>query len=384
MRQANLHTILRSLHLGGAASRSRIVADTGLTRSAVGVLVAELVDRGYVTEVRSDSGGKRGRPSPSVEPRSKNVVLAVEVLVDSVAVAAVGLGGPVLRSVRRDRSRDQTEIGQTVRDIASLVASVVASLDSGSKIWSMGVAVPGLVRRSDAMVILAPNLRWENIDLVELLRDEMSLEIPVFVGNEADLAALAESRRGAAAGIDDVVYLSGEVGVGGGFISSAQIVDGVSGFAGEIGHLPVNIEGVPCNCGAVGCFETEVGEEALLRRAGRATDGGRVAVAELLSAAASGDESVLEAFAEHGRWLGFGIAGLVNALNPSAIVFGGFLGPALPFVLENLQKQLAMRVLSVVQDDVSLFASSLGPDAPLLGASELAWNHALEAMVLES
>lgn len=384
VRESNLLTILRSLHLRGSASRSKIGADTGLTRSAVGALVSELTEQGYVREVRPEPDGRRGRPSPLVQPRSENLVLAVEILVDSVAVAAVGLGGPVLRSVRRDRSRDQTEVGRTVADITNLASSVVQSLDDNARIWSLGIAVPGLVRQADNQVIVAPNLRWDDVALVSLLDTSLGLNIPIVAGNEADLAALAESRRGAVAGIDDVVYLSGEVGIGGGCIAAGQIVEGQSGFAGEVGHIPVNIDGQQCNCGSFGCFETEAGEEALLRRAGRPVDGGRAALAELFESADAGDPDVLSALGDHGRWLGFGIAGLANIFNPNAIVLGGFLGPALPFVRKTLEEELDRRVLDVIRADLSLFASKLGPDAPLLGAAELAWNRSLIDMVGES
>ncbi len=102
---------------------------------------------------------------------------------------------------------------------------------------------------------------------------------PIVIANEADLGALAEHRRGAAAGTDDAIFLSGEVGLGGGIIAAGRPLTGVAGFGGEIGHLPVNpLAGATCRCGAVGCWETEVGEEALFVRAGRPPDGGRAAV----------------------------------------------------------------------------------------------------------
>jgi predicted NBD/HSP70 family sugar kinase len=149
---------------------------------------------------------------------------------------------------------------------------------------------------------------------------------------------------------------------------------GVAGHAGEVGHLPVNPDGRPCHCGSVGCWETEVGGGALLRLAGRPEHGGRAEIDAVLAAAAGGDARALDALDEIGRWLGVGLAGLVNLLNPRLIVLGGLLGRIHPYVAPRMESELDRRAMRASRGLMHVIPTRLGEDAPLLGAAELAFE----------
>jgi predicted NBD/HSP70 family sugar kinase len=375
VRSANLAIILRELHLSGPASRSDLVARTGLTRSAIGALVGELVKADLVAEHRALSDGHPGRPSPVAAPvSSRNVVLAVDVAVDSLGVAAVGLGGVVLHSERVDRPRARMSVDDTVADIVAMVHDIERRLSPEARTVGIGVGVVGLVNRTDNSVSIAPNLGWRDVAFGALLQQALRTRTAVLVSNDADLAALAEVRRGVAAGCRDVLYLWGEVGIGGGLISGGEPITGAAGFAGEVGHMPVNPTGRACHCGSMGCWETEVGEEALLVRSGRSAEGGRDAVDALLADADAGVATALAALAEQARWLGVGLAGLLNVLNPSMVVLGGLLGRVHPHVEDLVLDELGRRALASARRDVRVVRSALGGDAPLLGAAELAFE----------
>ena len=204
------------------------------------------------------------------------------------------------------------------------------------------------------------------------------MNLPLWIANEADLGALAEHRRGDGVGFDDVLYISGEVGVGGGLIIGGQQMAGAAGYGGEVGHIPLNPAGVACGCGSVGCWETEIGERALLERAGYPVDGGPEAIEAVLRDATAGVERPLAALDHVGRWLGRGIAALTNVLNPSLVVLGGQFERIYPFINESLKatfNELALRPSARI---VSIVPSSLGLDAPLLGAAELAFEELLD------
>jgi predicted NBD/HSP70 family sugar kinase len=198
--------------------------------------------------------------------------------------------------------------------------------------------------------------------------------MPIAIANEADLGAVAELRRGAARGSDDLLYISGEVGVGGGLIVGGKPLAGAAGFGGEIGHLPVNPDGRPCHCGSVGCWETEVGEEALLRLAGRAQDGGWSEVEAVLADAQRGAPLALAALDSVGHWMGIGVAGLINILNPRLVVLGGLFGRIHPFVADAIDREVAWRALAAPLALVTIVPGQLGVDAPLRGAAELAFE----------
>jgi predicted NBD/HSP70 family sugar kinase len=376
VRRANLAAIVRQLHARGPQSRSTLVSRTGLTRSAIRGLIGELAAAGLVSERAPAPLGTPGRPSPMVRLNPERAtVLALEIAVDSLAAALVGIGGRVVAIDRVDRQRGHTSVEEIAADLAELARRVVPAGHDPATLVAIGVAMVAVVRRDDGLVAMAPNLGWTDVPLGARLAAALGTRIPIVVANEADLGALAEHRRGAAVDVDDVVYISGEVGVGGGIIVAGQALTGVAGYAGEIGHMPLNPNGLPCHCGSVGCWETEVGERALLRRAGHPVDGGgRAAVDAVLAEASAGVPRAREALAEVGRWLGTGLAGLVNIFNPELVVLGGLLGRIHPYVAATVAAEVHRRALPAPRELVRIVPASLGVDAPLLGAAELAFE----------
>ena len=373
VRRSNLGAIVRELHLLGPQSRSELVARTGLTRTAIRALIGELVAGDLLVEERGALGGAPGRPSPVVLPkRSAVLVLALQIAVDSLAAAVVGIGGRPIERVRIPRPRGHFSVDEIVGDVRDLVGQLRSLERDRASIIGIGVAMAGLVRQPDGLVSRAPNLGWEDVPLGARLADALGLDVPVHVANEADLGALAEIRRGAARGADDLLFIWGEVGVGGGIIVDGKALTGAAGYAGEIGHMPVNPNGVTCACGSVGCWETEIGERALLGLAGLPEDGGPEAVDALLAAATNGDPASLRALDQVGRWLGVGVASLVNVLNPRVVVLGGLLARVYPFVHRVLEEQLDRMSLAGPRGAVRVAPAELGIDALLIGGAELA------------
>ena len=381
IRRANLSAIVRALHCDGPLSRSELGARTGLTRSAIRVLIGELSAAGLVDELNGPLLGTPGRPSAVVRLRpGRAVVLALEVAVDYLAAALVGIGGHVLRIRRVDRSRARVSVEETIRDLVAL-ANTLTEDDARNDIEELvGVAVAfaGIVRRTDDVVAMAPNMGWREVPLGDLLARALGTKLRVIVANEADLGALAEQRRGAGAGVQEMLFISGEVGVGGGLIVDGRPMTGATGYGGEIGHMPLNPAGGACGCGSFGCWELEVGEQALLALAGHPIDGGRTEVDRVLDDARRGDAQALAAFNQVGAWLGRGVAGLVNVLNPQLVVLGGLFQRIYEYVAPALRSEVQRLTLRPTAAVVTIASSSLGVDAPLLGAAELAFERLLD------
>jgi predicted NBD/HSP70 family sugar kinase len=378
----NLSAVLREVHRHGAVSRSELAERTGLYRQTIRSLVGQLSDRGLVDEDGAPTAGTRGRPSLVVRPRTDTVrVLALDIEVDSLGAAVISLGGTVLRSVRVARPRDVADPAATIDALAATAESALRTGPRDSqRVVGIGVAVVGLVRRDDGLVRLAPNLGWTDVPVGDLVAARLALGVPVTVGNEADLGGMAEHLRGAAAGARDVLYVSGEVGIGGGLIVDGRPLDGHGGYAGEIGHLAVNPDGLRCACGATGCWETEVGEAALVRRAGLPDlHTGELAVARVLEAADDGDETARRAIADVGRWTGIGLASLVNVLNPEIVVLGGLLARLHPRIAGVVDHELRQRSTTALREGLTVRPARFGADAPLLGAAEVA----LEAVLVD-
>ncbi len=378
LRRLNRARLLRRLHEGGAARRSDLVAFSGLNRSTVGVLVSELAEAGLVTEA-AGLPGQVGRPSLRVEPvRESAVVIAFDLKVESTIVALVGLGGGELwrRELRHER-RDYAP-AEAIRSMLSLIRQALRRAPEGAAWVGVGVGVPGVVDHADGLVRLAPNLGWSDVPLGQLLRSALESEygiVPhVSITNDADLGALAEHVRGVGVDASNVIYLSGEVGIGGGVIIDGRPMLGAGGFGGEVGHMVINPTGAECRCGARGCWETEIGRDALVRMA-RLRDE-NASVADVIAAAAKGSKPARAAIDSAGQWLGLGLANLVNVFNPEVIVLGGHLRLIFPLVSSTVLRQVHL-ALPAAREQARVEVPALNADSTLFGAAEAAFESLL-------
>lgn len=377
VRRRNLSRMLWELHLGGSLSRSELALRLRVNRSTVASLTAELVARGLVSvrpPGKLQTQPTPGRPSPVVGIRSEGpAALAVELSTDWMRAAVIGLGATVAASTRKDVCLASLKPEPALDEVCDLVQPMLESLVGGPRVVAIGVSIPGVVRARDGHVYNAPNLGWNDIPLGYLVRRAFAaLGVPVYVGNDADLATWSEHLRGSGRGTSDFICLWGEGGIGAGVVVGGRSLAGAAGYAGEVGHMTVDPDGPECHCGSRGCWETQVGEEALLRRSGRDPSGGNKAVSDLLAAAETGDARALAAISETGRWLGIGIAGLVNIFNPSRVALGGLIARIYPYAKQSLVMELDSRAMPAPRAMVELTTASLGADALLLGAAELA------------
>lgn len=378
LRRHNLSTLLRHVHMHGPTSRATLTTRMQLNRSTIGALTADLAAAGLVREELPAGRSGAGRPSLVVCPRPERVyVLAFDIGVDFLVATRVGIGGVVLD--RRDLYRPRGDYGldDVVGHLARFTEQMLSHASHESACVGIGAAIAGVVRSSDGLVRFAPNLGWVDAPLGDTLRRVLGLTDHVVVGNDADLGVLAEHTRGAAAGSSDAIYLTGEVGVGGGIIAGGQPLVGHGGYGGELGHMVVNPAGRLCRCGARGCWETEIGEKAILEAAGH-PDSPRATVAEVVAAVGAGDARAVAAIRHVGDWLAVGIGNLVNVFNPEVVIFGGLLREIFPVVEEQLRGHLAASGLAAPREQVSLLLPGLGGDSTVMGAAELAFHALLD------
>ncbi|GAB3174449.1 putative NBD/HSP70 family sugar kinase [Micromonospora palomenae] len=369
IRRQNLGAVLRYVHVHGLTSRAELTSRLRLNRSTIGALAADLAAAGLVTEEAPTTARRAGRPSLVVSPRSGRVYAhALSIEADRLRAARVGLGGRILDLREADRPSGMAA-PDAVAPLADLVRDMERAVPGDALLAGGGVAVVDTTRDADGRI------RIGGAD--ETLHAALSAEFgagPRFVtGDLADIAALAEHVRGVAAGVNDVVYLHGDLGVSAGIISGGRLVLGHRGRSGKVGHMVVNPDGLPCGCGSRGCWETEIGEAALLRHAGR-EPGGPDAVADVLRAAAAGEQPAVAAVERVADWLGFGVANLVNVVNPNTVVFGGSLRELYLAGAGTVRRRLDTMVLPPCREIVHLRAAALGRDAALIGAAELAFD----------
>jgi predicted NBD/HSP70 family sugar kinase len=376
IRRHNLAVMLWHLHRDGALTRAQLTQRLGVSRSTIGSLVADLIQLGLVEEAVPSGGAGVGRPSHVVTPRDDGpFVVAVDVDVTDVTIAAVGVGG----SVRYREVMPNRVPAMAPEVIAQLIADAIERMrlegQPGSTLVGVGVSVPGTVDRHSGRVGVAPNLGWRDAALGSMLLDLLQPGVSVTVGNDADVAVLAEYRRGSARECEDVVFLMGRIGVGAGIIVGGQQLQGRDGHAGEIGHNVVDVSGPPCHCGKRGCTETYIGDIALLTQAGR--DSSQTppasAIDDLFADARRGDRAALGAIRAVADPLGRAIASLVNTLNPERVILGGSLSQLLDLARPDIEASLEHYALEAQSRTMQLAQPGLGADSALLGAAEMAF-----------
>lgn len=370
VRRHNLGTLLRHVHHTGEISRAELTSLMRLNRSTIAGLVSELEALG-LTEQASPAAGRRsaGRPSAGVRITEEGpYVVAVDLGVDRAVVARVGLGGNVGERAEAPIPHD-TEAWQVGASVATLVRHVVSWAPPTAPLLGIGISVPGLVRRSDGLVRQAPNLGWQDVSFGSIVLAALSLDVPVSLANDADLGALAEHRRGAAVGVDDLIYISGNVGVGAGVITGGARLEGAGGYAGEVGHLSFDPRGALCHCGSRGCWETVVGAQAIADSIHCPADQ-VVRLGEVLDGLTSPPRELRPVAANIGRGLG----AVVNAFNPSMVILGGYFRPLYQMLRAEVQTGLNERALAPTLESVRLALPGLGDDSVLLGAAEMAFE----------
>jgi predicted NBD/HSP70 family sugar kinase len=378
VRRHNLGVVLRHVAEHGPRSRATIALETGLNKTTVSSLVTELIGLDLLVERGLEQRGTVGRPGQVVELSGSGVVaLGLEINVDYLAVRALDLTGAERHRALDVRDNRRVEVNVVLDRLAALATTALDEVrEAGLRPVGATVALPGLVDAAGGSLLVAPNLGWNDVAVVEGLHERLfGPSFPLAADNEANLAALAELWEGTARGLSDVLYVSGEIGVGAGIIVRGELFRGSQGFGGEFGHMTIDPNGRPCACGSRGCLETIVGLEALLEAAGldpsdaATTTGSGQPVSDLASRARMGDERALAALRDAGRWLGLGIASAANLLNFQAVVLGGFFAQLATWLAAPIARELETHVLASQWAVPRLLPSTLGPEAAVRGAA---------------
>jgi predicted NBD/HSP70 family sugar kinase len=246
-------------------------------------------------------------------------------------------------------------------------------LTAASRVVGVAVAVPGIVREGDGVVRLAPHLEWSEEPFAEQLA--AATGYPVLAANDASLGANAERLFGAGRGASDLVYFNGGAsGIGAGAIVGGRPLTGISGYAGELGHTLVNSSGVRCHCGAIGCLETEVSQQALLAVLGMTAADADELDRALADAVAAGDTRVLAEVDRQRGFLATALRTATNVFDPGLIVLGGFLGSLHALDPDVLPALVTAQALSANAEKLRIERALLGSDVLMIGAAERAFG----------
>ena len=306
-------------------------------------------------------------------------------------VVGVDLGGTYIRAALADEDgalRERRKVETLAREgVEAVVGRIVRAVEEVSVpgVAALGICSPGPLSSRTGIVYSPPNLHgWHDVPLAGMLEERLG--IPVFLGNDANAAALGEFAYGAGRGFGHVIYVTVSTGVGGGIISDGRLLEGQRGAAGEIGHVIVEPGGPLCGCGNRGCLEALIAGPAIACQAreaiasGRETSIGELAetdphgvTAEVVGrAAAAGDTLARELLETTGRRLGTALLGLVHLFNPQVIIVGGGVTNAGELLMKPARDTMFAGLMPIFEEDLEVVPPYLGADAGLYGAVALA------------
>jgi predicted NBD/HSP70 family sugar kinase/biotin operon repressor len=372
LRELNRLRVVDELRRHGTLSRSDIARRTGLSRSTISSLVADLKRRGFVVEHPDEPvRAAQGRPPVllSLDP-SAGAAVGVDFDHDRVIAAVSDLSRTVLAEASEPADVDN-QADQALEIAARLVEQLLAEAGiEREQVLGVGVALAGPVDHARGALHDSSILPgWAGVDAAAELRERLGLTI--HIDNDANLGALAEVTLGAGRQARTAAYVQISSGIGAGLIIDGLPFRGARGTAGEIGHVVVDEDGPVCRCGNRGCLETLAAGPALVRllRDSRGEEIGTVA--ERIARARQGDAGARRVIADAGRYVGLMLGALCNLFNPEMVVVGGDLSAAGELLLSPLRESVERHALPFAVRDLHVVAGELGDRANVLGALAL-------------
>lgn len=393
MRELNRSILLNLIRQEGVISRAEIAKRTHLSRSTVSNIISALLEEGLVRETGAGESQGGRRPILVNFNYQAGSVVGLDIAANHLLAVVTDLDARIRAIVEESFSVSEgPEVG--LRRAVELARETARRAGADfSRVVGLGLGVPGPLNFGTGTVVAPPIMPgWDGVPLRVRLQE--TLGIPVYVDNDANLAALGEHWLGAGRGVDDFVYVKAEMGVGCGLVLHGEIYRGQIGSAGEIGHLVIDEEGAPCKCGSFGCLETVAGGHAIVQQAEAAVREGRptalaaaaanggLDIHKIISAAQGGDAVSKGLFRQAGRHIGVAVASLVNVLNPGLVIIGGTMSQVGEDLMEPIRRIVQERALRVAVHSTRIVQGELGAEATALGAVTLVLQEAFRSPTL--
>lgn len=364
VKKGNKSIVLEIIKNRSPISRADIANLTNLNKGTVSSLVNELLDEKLIHETGPGESTGGRRPIMLLFNAKAGCSIGIDIGVNYILGILTDLKGEILLEKKISMNHlDYEEILQQVMNIIYYLKKNIP--DSRYGLIGIGIGVPGVVHKNGT-VLIAPNLNWKNIPLKEAVEEKF--QVPVIIENEANAGAYGEKIFGAGQKCDNIVYVSAGIGIGVGLIIDGNLYQGSKGFAGEMGHMTVNINGSTCRCGNTGCWELYASEQALIQKARQhGLREEETSLEFLIERAKEEDSDAIQIFKEVGEMLGIGITNIINTFNPQQIIIGNRLASAEQWLREPVELKIKENLMWFFQEKLSLEFSHLSSYSTSLG-----------------
>ena len=374
VKKINQKLILNEIVSNSPISRAKLSETIGLNKSTVSSQVNTLIEKNLIFEIGQGQSSGGRKPVMLVFNKNAGYSIGIDIGVDYINCILTDLKGNI---VLEDFQQLVDQSSENMKDVLFLkINNLKAKMpESPYGLIGIGLCIPGLVN-TEQKVIFTPNLEWNyELDLKPLIEQEF--KVPVFLENEANAGAFGEKEFGAAKNFENLVYVSVHTGIGVGIIINNELYRGVRGFAGEMGHLTIDLNGLKCSCGNRGCWELYASQKALMKSLSKHQPE-NMSNQDIIQLANQNNPDILMALQKFGFYLGIGLTSILNTFNPQAVIIRNNIVEALPMVLNSTKNSVTSRTYQQLENSYELLTSSLGKNAPALGACSIAIQHFLE------
>ncbi|HOV26170.1 MAG TPA: ROK family transcriptional regulator [Pseudobacteroides sp.] len=379
LKEFNQTVILDTIRVHKAISRAELSKLTGLSPTAIGSIVSELLEMGYISE--SGIGESKGGRRPvllELKPESLYTI-GVDMDVNYISLVLMDITSRIIEE--KMLAMPKTLVFENVMKVIQKEIKRILKDHSikTERLMGIGLSVPGMVDSSECKVIFAPNMGWENVDIKGQFPDLKGVN--VYLENEAMASAISENWIGTCQGISNFVCVNIKSGIGSGIFIDGKPYRGANGITGEVGHIVVDSNGLKCRCGNYGCLETIASTAHMVEQAKRLVKSGiasklndiedveEIDAKSIIDCAREGDDVSRNILLESARFLGLAISSIVNLLSPQKIVLGKDFVNYSDIVLDNLKEIVKCKALKQTSKDVEITESKLGERASVLGSA---------------
>lgn len=371
VRKINKSIVFHSIKNKGPISRAQIAKETGLNKATVSTMVSDLIEESFIQEIGAGKSSGGRKPVMLYFNHHAGYSIGIDLGVNYVLGILTDLSGNIIEKIIRNLNT--INLDDVIDEIFSVINILIENTpESRYGVIGIGVGVPGQVDPQQ-MIQFAPNLKWKNVDLKQIIEDRFS--IPTYIENEANAGAFGEQVHGAGKDIANQVYISVGIGIGTGIIINSQIYKGASGISGEMGHVTIDSSGKKCSCGNRGCWELYASESALLNIAEQENildQKDNIKLHHLLTEGQKGNPKVLQTLNTLGENIGIGIINIINTFNPEVIVIGNRIAQFENWLANPIERILEERLSVYHKTNTDIRFSILDNLSTALGATSIA------------
>lgn len=378
-KKLNKETILQQVLLNPCTSRNEIIENTELKKATVANLVKELIEEQLILEAGKDASTGGRRSSLLKLNEQAGYALGIDIGVNYLRGIITDLSGNIIFECNEEIA--ETSLPVYFKNIVQLIRYLESKVpDSPYEIIGLGIAVPGIID-TDGLILNAPNLRWQNVDLLTMLTEHV--DYPLYISNEANAGAFAEFSFIHNQQHRNMLFVSIGFGIGVGIFVNGELYQGELGYSGENGHMIINVNGKECKCGRKGCWEAYASEYALIQEAEAALNVKNLNIEKIIQLAEE-EKSLQPIFREIGQHIGIGLVNLIYTFNPSKIVIGNRITFLQHYIEQYMYDMIAQQSRSYLMNTTEIEFSTLQDKAIVIGAASIAINQFLQPTMSRS